>query len=58
MPDLIIRAEDAEERELAAVDTEYHAWYGPESGWQPWQRENYLAAIDEVHAAFQGQVAS
>lgn len=44
-------AADREEDDLAAVDLEFHDYYGPnEKTWVPWQRENYLDAIAEVHA--------
>lgn len=48
----MIRAEDLEEAELAAVDEEFHDYYGPERFWQPWMRETYLAAIQQVHDAY------
>ncbi|MEU1071840.1 MULTISPECIES: hypothetical protein [unclassified Streptomyces] len=48
-PDNMVRAEDLEERDLAAVDEEFHDYYGPERHWQPWMRETYLDAIQKVH---------
>jgi hypothetical protein len=48
----MVRAEDLEEQALAEADAEFHDYYGPESGWVPWQQENYLAAIAQVHAEF------
>lgn len=57
-PEKLIRAEDLEEAELAAVDEEFHDYYGPERYWQPWMCETYLAAIQQVHNQYAGQVAA
>lgn len=57
-PELMVRAEDLEERELAAVDVEFHDYYGPEKYWKPWMRETYLDAIQQVHDQYTGQVAA
>ncbi|WP_159030397.1 hypothetical protein [Streptomyces sp. CB01201] len=54
----MVRAEDVEEAELAAVDEEFHDYYGPERFWQPWMRETYLDAIQKVHEQYAGQVAA
>ena len=50
---LAVRAEDLEVSALAEVDHEFHEYFGPnESRWQPWQVEQYLTAIEKVHAQF------
>lgn len=50
---------DVEERRLAEVDVEFHDYYGPdERRWKPWQVENYLAAINDVHAQFARQAVA
>lgn len=52
-PVVPVRAEDVEEQALAAVDQEFLDYYGPDwAAWKPWQRDNYLAAIAQVHAEF------
>lgn len=52
----MVRAEDVEEQRLAEVDQEFLDYYGPDwTRWQPWQQENYLAAIAQVHAEFAPQ---
>lgn len=44
---------DAEESRLAAVHGEFVGDFGPALwSWQPWQVEQYLAAIAQVHAEF------
>ena len=49
----MVRQEDLEEQELAAVDQRFMDYFGPDfARWLPWQQENYLAAIDKVHAEF------
>jgi hypothetical protein len=49
----MVRAEDVEESRLAEVDQEFLDYYGPDwTRWKPWQQENYLAAIEKVHAEF------
>jgi hypothetical protein len=49
----MVRAEDLEEQALAAVDVEFHDFFGPDDRrWQPWQVEQYLTAINKVHAQF------
>ncbi|MFE1192862.1 hypothetical protein ACFW6E_08685 [Streptomyces olivaceoviridis] len=58
----MVRAEDLEETRLAEVDHEFLEYFGPDwVHWQPWQQEQYLAAIAKVHDEFapqQGQVAA
>lgn len=49
----MVRAEDLEEARLAEVDREFMTDFGPDwASWQPWQQEQYLNAIDQVHAEF------
>lgn len=55
MKTIMVRAEDVEQAALAAADTVFHQDYGPETGWQPWQREHYLTAVDNVHHQFAGE---
>ena len=51
-----VRAEDLEEARLAEVDAEFMRDFGPVyASWLPWQREQYLAAIERVHAEFAPQ---
>ncbi|MCG0066536.1 hypothetical protein CFC35_05440 [Streptomyces sp. FBKL.4005] len=58
----MVRAEDLEEARLAEVDQDFMDYFGPDwARWRPWQQEQYLAAIEQVHAEFapqQGQVAA
>ncbi|MET9012263.1 hypothetical protein ABZX74_15295 [Streptomyces olivaceoviridis] len=52
----MVRAEDLEETALAEVDAEFLEMYGPDwASWEPWQRELYLTAIEQVHAEFAPQ---
>jgi hypothetical protein len=52
------RAEDVEESRLAEVDAEFVDYFGPDwQAWKPWQRDQYLAAIAQVHAEFAPQHA-
>jgi hypothetical protein len=53
---VMVRAEDVEEQALAAVDAEFLDYFGPDwQSWKPWQQEQYLAAIAQVHAEFAPQ---
>ena len=55
----MVRAEDVEEAALVAVDSEFVRDVGPDMWhWQPWQREQYLAAIDQAHAEFGTQAVA
>lgn len=55
----MVRAEDLEEFRLAEVDQEFMTDFGPEwAHWEPWQREQYIAAIEQVHAEFTPAVAA
>jgi hypothetical protein len=55
---VMVRAEDVEESRLAEVDAEFVDYFGPDwQAWKPWQREQYLAAIEKVHAEFAPQQA-
>jgi hypothetical protein len=55
----MVRAEDVEEQALAAVDQEFLDYFGPDwQAWKPWQREQYLAAIAQVHAEFAPQAVA
>jgi hypothetical protein len=52
----MVRAEDVEEARLAEVDTEFVDYFGPDQGsWEPWQVEQYVAAIEKAHAEFAPQ---
>lgn len=49
----MVRAEDVEERELAAVDREFVGLFGPDlARWLPDQVEQYLTAVAKVHEEF------
>ncbi|MGW5616204.1 hypothetical protein [Streptomyces sp. NPDC003877] len=53
---VMVRAEDVEEQALAAVDQEFLDYFGPNwQAWKPWQQEQYLQAIAQVHAEFAPQ---
>ncbi|GHH29942.1 hypothetical protein [Streptomyces rubradiris] len=55
----MVRAEDLEEARLAEVDQEFLEMYGPDwAAWEPWKRELYLTAIEQVHAEFIPGVAA
>jgi hypothetical protein len=48
-----VRAEDLEEARLAEVDAEFVRDFGPVfADWLPWQVEQYVTAIELVHAEF------
>ncbi|WP_318205325.1 hypothetical protein [Streptomyces sp. SCL15-4] len=52
----MVRAEDLEEARLAEVDREFMTDFGPDwASWLPWQQEQYLTAIERVHAEFAPQ---
>lgn len=45
---------DVQERRLVEIDTEFIGYFGPQQWlWKPWQREQYLQAIAQVHAEFE-----
>lgn len=49
----MVRAEDVEKQELAAVHEEFVDYFGPDlRHWLPWQVEQYLAAVAQVHVLF------
>ncbi|MFJ8146622.1 hypothetical protein ACIQ6R_16345 [Streptomyces sp. NPDC096048] len=53
---VMVRAEDVEEARLAEVDREFTEYFGPNwRRWKPWQVEQYVAAIEKVHAEFAPQ---
>lgn len=55
----MVRAEDLEEAALAAVDEEFMEYFGPDwAHWLPWQQEQYLTAIDKVHAQFSAEAVA
>lgn len=54
-----VRAEGLEEARLVEVYVEFIHDFGPHvESWQPWQTEQYLAAIEKAHAEFSPQAVA